>query len=55
MKTIEIIPIKEEEKKTEDTVSYVIKDAVEITATEVEVEKKRPEEVITQDKGKNHN
>jgi len=48
-KTIEIIPIKEEEKKTEDTVSYVIKDAVEITATEVESEKKRPEEVITQD------
>ena len=50
-KTIEIIPIKEEEKKTEDTVSYVIKDAVEITSREVEVasEKKRPEEVITQD------
>ena len=48
-KTIEIIPIKEEEKKTEDTVSYVIKDAVEITAAEVESEKKRPEEVITQD------
>ena len=47
-KTIEIIPIKEEEKKTEDTVSYVIKDAVEITAAEVESEKKRPEEVITQ-------
>ena len=47
-KTIEIIPIKEEQKKTEDTVSYVIKDAVEITATEAESEKKRPEEVITQ-------
>ena len=47
-KTIEIIPIKEEEKKTEDTVSYVIKDAVEITAAEVQSEKKRPEEVITQ-------
>jgi hypothetical protein len=47
-KTIEIIPIKEEEKKTEDTVSYVIKDAVEITATETESEKKRPGEVITQ-------
>ena len=47
-KTIEIIPIKEEEKKTEDTVSYVIKDAVEITATETESEKKRPEQIITQ-------
>jgi hypothetical protein len=47
-KTIEIMPIKEEEKKTEDTVSYVIKDAVEITAAEVESEKKRPEQVITQ-------
>jgi len=48
-KTIEIIPIKEEEKKTQDTVSYVIKDAVEITTTEPESEKKRPEQVITQD------
>jgi len=46
-KSIEIIPIKEEEKQ-QDTVSYVIKDAVEITTAEVESEKKRPEEVITQ-------
>jgi hypothetical protein len=46
-KSIEIIPIKEEEKQ-QDTVSYVIKDAVEITTDEVESEKKRPEEVITQ-------
>ena len=45
-KSIEIIPIKEEEKQ-QDTVSYVIKDAVEITTAEVESEKKRPEEVIT--------
>jgi hypothetical protein len=47
-KTIEIIPIKEEEK-SRDNVSYVIKDAVEITTTETELEKKRLEEVITQD------
>jgi hypothetical protein len=47
-KTIEIVPVKEEQKKAEDTVSYVIKDAVEITAAEVESEKKRPEEIITQ-------
>ena len=47
-KTIEIIPIKEELKKAEDTVSYVIKDAIEIKTAEVDLEKKRPEEVITQ-------
>jgi hypothetical protein len=47
-KSMEIIPIKEEEEKQQDTVSYVIKDAVEITTAEVESEKKRPEEVITQ-------
>ena len=46
-KSIEIIPIKEEEKY-KDTVSYVIKDAIEITTKEAELEKKRPEEVITQ-------
>jgi hypothetical protein len=48
-KTIEIIPIKEAEKKTEDTVSYVIKDAIEIKTAETDSEKKRLEEVITQD------
>jgi len=47
-KTIEIVPVKEEEKKTEDTVSYVIKDAIEIKTAEVDSEKKRPEEIITQ-------
>jgi hypothetical protein len=47
-KTIEIVPVKEEEKKTEDTVSYVIKDAIEIKTAEAESEKKRPEEIITQ-------
>jgi hypothetical protein len=49
VKTIEIVPVKEEEeKKTEDTVSYVIKDAIEIKTAEAELEKKRPEEIITQ-------
>ena len=47
-KTIEIVPIKEEQKKAEDTVSYVIKDAIEIKTAEVDSEKKRPEEIITQ-------
>jgi len=47
-KTIEIVPVKEEEKKTEDTVSYVIKDAIEIKTAEVDSEKKRPKEIITQ-------
>ena len=47
-KTIEIVPVKEEEKKTENTVSYVIKDAIEIKTAEVDSEKKRPEEIITQ-------
>ncbi len=47
-KTIEIVPIKEEQKKAEDTVSYVIKDAIEIKTAEIDLEKKRPEEVITQ-------
>ena len=48
-KEIEIVPIKTEEKKADDTVSYVIKDAVEIKTAEPESEKKRPEEIITQD------
>jgi len=48
-KEIEIVPIKTEEKKADDTVSYVIKDAVEINTAESESEKKRPEEIITQD------
>jgi hypothetical protein len=47
-KTIEIVPVKEEQKKAEDTVSYVIKDAIEIQPAEVDSEKKRPEEIITQ-------
>ena len=47
-KTIEIVPVKEEQKKAEDTVSYVIKDAIEIKTAEVDSEKKRPEEIITQ-------
>ena len=47
-KTIEIVPVKEEEKKEGDTVSYVIKDAIEIKTAEAESEKKRPEEIITQ-------
>jgi hypothetical protein len=46
-KTIEIVPVKEE-KKSEDTASYVIKDAIEIKTTEADSEKKRPEEIITQ-------
>jgi hypothetical protein len=46
-KTIEIVPVKEE-KKAEDTVSYVIKDAIEIKTAETDSEKKRPEEIITQ-------
>ena len=46
-KTIEIVPVKEE-KKAEDTVSYVIKDAIEIKTAEADSEKKRPEEIITQ-------
>jgi len=37
-----------EEAKADDSVSYVIKDAIEIKATEAESEKKRPEEIITQ-------
>jgi hypothetical protein len=48
-KEIEIVPLKTEEKEAQDTVSYVIKDAVEINTAEAESEKKRPEEVITQD------
>ena len=48
VKTIEIVPVKEEQKKAEDTVSYVIKDAIEIQTAEVDSEKKRPEEIITQ-------
>jgi len=47
-KEIEIVPIKTEEKKADDTVSYVVKDAVEIKTADMESEKKRPEEVITQ-------
>ena len=46
-KTIEIVPVKEE-KKAEDTTSYVIKDAIEIKTAEADSEKKRPEEIITQ-------
>jgi len=46
-KTIEIVPVKEE-KKAEDTASYVIKDAIEIKTVEADSEKKRPEEIITQ-------
>ena len=49
VKDIEIVPIKTQEKKADDTVSYVIKDAVEIKTAESESEKKRPEEIITQD------
>ena len=48
VKTIEIVPVKEEQKKAEDTVSYVIKDAIEIQPAEADSEKKRPEEIITQ-------
>ena len=48
-KEIEIVPIKTEEKKTEDTASYVIKDAIEIQTAEADLEKKRPEQEITQD------
>ena len=47
-KSVETAPIKEE-VQTEDSVSYVIKDAVEIKSAEAESEKKRPEEIITQD------
>ena len=47
-KPIEIVPIKEE-IKADNSVSYVIKDAVEIKSAEAESEKKRPEEIITQD------
>ena len=48
-KEIEIVPLKAEDKKADDTVSYVIKDAIEIKTAEEESEKKRPEEIITQD------
>ena len=48
-KEIEIVPLKSLEKKAEDAVSYVIKDAIDIGPAEAESEKKRPEEVITQD------
>jgi hypothetical protein len=48
-KEIEIVPIKAEPKKADDTVSYVIKDAVEIRTAEPESKKKRPEQIITQD------
>ena len=47
-KPVETAPIKEE-AKADDSVSYVIKDAVEIKSAETESEKKRPEEIITQD------
>jgi hypothetical protein len=47
-KEIEIVPVNTEDKKVDDTVSYVIKDAIEVNAAEAESEKKRPEEVITQ-------
>ena len=47
-KEIEIVPVKVEDNKVDDTVSYVIKDAIEVNAAEAESEKKRPEEVITQ-------
>ena len=47
-KSVETAPIKAE-VQTEDSVSYVIKDAVEIKSAEAESEKKRPEEIITQD------
>jgi hypothetical protein len=47
-KTIEIVPVKEEKKET-DTVSYVLQNAIEIKTAEADSEKKRPEEIITQD------
>jgi hypothetical protein len=47
-KEIEIVPVNTEDKKVDDTVSYVIKDAIEVNTAEAESEKKRPEEVITQ-------
>jgi len=47
-KPAETAPIKEE-VKTDDTVSYVIKDAIEIQPAEADSQKKRPEEIITQD------
>jgi len=47
-KEIEIVPVKVEDNKVDDTVSYVIKDAIEVNAAQAESEKKRPEEVITQ-------
>jgi hypothetical protein len=47
-KPTETAPIKEE-VKTQFSVSYVIKDAVEIRTAEPESEKKRPEEVIALD------
>jgi len=48
IKPAEVTPVKEE-VKIDDAVSYVIKDAIEVKPAEVESEKKRPEEVITQD------
>ena len=47
-KEMEIVPVKVEDNKVDDTVSYVIKDAIDVNAAEAESEKKRPEEVITQ-------
>ena len=47
-KEIEIVPVNTEDNKVDDTVSYVIKDAIEVNTAQAESEKKRPEEVITQ-------
>jgi len=42
-------PESKEEVKTDNTASYVIKDAIEIQPAEEDSQKKRPEEIITQD------